>query len=92
MFYSLKGEIKDREELSDDAIAKCNRMKVRCWLKDNLQRVGFADVFRTHDDNEYDDMIKNYIFLWLSIIWMRIIINWREMPILNMIKHLLRFI
>ncbi|WP_050635603.1 hypothetical protein [Candidatus Stoquefichus sp. SB1] len=39
-------------------------MKVRCWLKDNLQRVGFADVFRTHDDNGYDDMIKNYIFLW----------------------------
>jgi len=87
VFYSLKGEIKDREELSDDAIAKCNGMKVRCWLKD-----GFADVFRTHDDNEYDDMIKIYIFLWLSIIWMRIIINWREMPILNMIKHLLRLI
>ena len=64
IYYNLSGEIKNREQLINNNIAKCNGMKIRCWLKDNSQKVGFADVFRVHDENNYDGTIKGYINLW----------------------------
>ena len=63
IFYNLHGEIKNREQLNHHSIAKCNGMKIKCWLKDESQKVGFADVFRIHDNNEYNEMIKDYINL-----------------------------
>ena len=54
IYYNLSGKIKNREQLTNNNIAKCNGMKIRCWLKDNSQKVGFADVFRVHDENNYD--------------------------------------
>lgn len=63
IYYNLRGQIENRELLINDNIAECNGMKIRCWLKDNSQKVGFADVFRIHDENEYDGMIKDYINL-----------------------------
>lgn len=63
IYYNSTGEIKNREQLNKDTIAKCNGMKIKCWLTDNSYKVGFADVFRSHDENEYDGTIKNYIHL-----------------------------
>lgn len=64
IYYNLSGKIKNREQLINKNIEKCNGMKIRCWLKDNSQKVGFADVFRTHDQNDYDGTVKDYINLY----------------------------
>ncbi|WP_196029984.1 hypothetical protein [Longicatena caecimuris] len=61
VYYTLSGEIKNKEKLTVDSIVKCNGMKVRCWLNDNSQKVGFMDAFRIHDENNYDGIIKDYI-------------------------------
>lgn len=63
IYYDLSGKIQKREQLNNNTIEKCNGMKIRCWMKDNSQKVGFADVFRIHDENDYDGTVKDHIYL-----------------------------
>lgn len=67
IYYDLSGKIINREQLNINNIGKCNGMKIRCWLKDNSQKVGFADVYRIHDENDYDGTVKEYINLCIFV-------------------------
>ncbi len=64
IFYKLNGIVKKMVDLTEENLKQCNGMKLKCYLNDNSEIVGFADVFRTHDKNEFDNEVHGYINLW----------------------------
>jgi len=63
IFYKLNGEIDCIEPLNNITLECINGMKVKCHLKDNSIKIGFADLFRTYNDI-FDNKIHDYINIW----------------------------
>lgn len=64
ILYKLNGDKNKILELTLENIKNINGMKVKCHLKDNTDKVGFADVYRTNDKDGFDNEIHDYINLW----------------------------
>lgn len=63
IFYKLNGIVKNMLDLTEENLKQCNGMKLKCYLNDNSEVVGFADVFRTHNKDEFDNEVHDYIYL-----------------------------
>ncbi len=63
-FYKLDGTVKKEVALTEENLALCNGMKLKCCLKNGSEVVGFADVYRTYNKSEFDNKIHDYIYLW----------------------------
>lgn len=61
--YKLNGEINSEELLTEESLKCTNGMMIKCYLKNGLKETGYADLYRTHDNN-FDGLIHDYINLW----------------------------
>ena len=64
IFYYPSGRIKETIDLNNENIAGVAGMKIKCHLKNNTEEIGFADVFRLHDEVGFDEKVHDYIYLW----------------------------
>ena len=64
IFYKLNGTVKNVVALTAGNLSYCNGMKLKCYLKNGDEVIGFVDVYRTHNENEFDNKIHDYIYLW----------------------------
>ena len=64
IFYYPSGRIKETIDLNNENIARVAGMKMKCHLKNNTEEIGFADVFRLHDEIGFDEKVHDYIYLW----------------------------
>ena len=64
IFYNLDGTVNNIATFTEENIAQCNGKKLKCSLTDGVEIVGFADVYRTRNRNEFDNKIHDYIYLW----------------------------
>lgn len=62
-FYKLNGEINSEELLNEESLRHTNGMMLKCYMKNGAEEIGFADPYRTHD-NDFDDSVHDYINLW----------------------------
>ena len=58
-FYKLNGEINSEELLNEEVL----RYMLKCYMRNGTEEIGFADSYRTHD-NDFDDLVHDYINLW----------------------------
>lgn len=63
IFYELNGKINSEELLNEESLRHINGMMVKCYMKNGTEEIGFADPYRTHD-NDFDDLVHDYINLW----------------------------
>lgn len=61
-FYKLNGEINSEDLLNEESLRQINGMMVKCYMKSGLEEIGFADSYRTHD-NDFDNLVHDYIYL-----------------------------
>lgn len=61
-FYKLNGEISNEELLNEKSLGHINGMMIKCYMKNGLEEIGFADPYRTHDKN-FDNLVHDYIYL-----------------------------
>lgn len=64
VYYTLNGDLDHDEKLNTENLAYTNGMMIKCYMEDNSEIAGFADPFRTHDRNEFDNKVHDYINLW----------------------------
>lgn len=64
IFYKLNGTVKKETALTEENLALCDGMKLKCCLKNGNEVVGFADVYRAYDGSEFDCKVHDYIYLW----------------------------
>lgn len=62
--YNRDGEVYKQLDLTNKNIEVCIGKMTKCILFDGTQKIGYADVFRTMDSQNYDNTIKDYINLW----------------------------
>ena len=62
--YKLNGVIDKVLKLNIDNIKGLNGMKLKCHLFNGEDKIGFADVYRTHEKEEFDNEVHDYINLW----------------------------
>ena len=65
IFYKLDGTVKKEVALTEENLVLCNGMKLKCYLKNRNEVVGFADVYRTYNKSEFDNKVHDYIYLWI---------------------------
>lgn len=63
-YYMNNGKLEKEEELNEENLKHTNGMILKCLLFDNTEEIGYADPYRTHD-NEYDGEVHDYINLWI---------------------------
>lgn len=64
VFYERNGEVNRIVDLNADNLKQCNGMKLKCYLNDNSEVVGYADIFRSNNKNQFANEINKYIYLW----------------------------
>ena len=64
VFYNLDGTVKDIVTFTENNLAQCNGRKIKCFLTNGNEVVGFADIYRTKNRKEYDNRIHDYFYLW----------------------------
>lgn len=64
IFYKPDGTVKEKAALTEENLALCHGMKLKCRLKNGDEAIGFADVYRTYRQSEFDGKIHGCIGLW----------------------------
>ena len=62
-FYKLNGEISSEELLNENSLEHINGMMVKCYMKNGLEAIGFADSYRIHD-KDFGNLVHDYIYLY----------------------------
>ena len=62
-FYKLNGDIDNEKLLNEESLRNTNGMMLKCYMKNGIEEIGFADPYRIHD-KDFDDSVHNYINLW----------------------------
>lgn len=63
IFYNQDGTKSKEQELNEDTLSTTNGMKIKCYMLDGTEKIGFSDPYRLHNPNEYDGKIHDYINL-----------------------------
>lgn len=64
-FYKNNGDLDHEELLNEENLAHTNGMLLKCLMKDGTKIIGYADPYRTHDKESFDNEIHDYIYLWI---------------------------
>lgn len=64
LFYELNGTIEKIEQLNTNNLGCINGMMTKCTLKNDTIKIGFADPFRAHEQDSFDNKVHDYIYLW----------------------------
>lgn len=62
-FYKLNGDIDNEKLLNEESLRNTNGMMLKCYMKNGIEEIGFADPYRIHD-KDFDDSVHDYINLW----------------------------
>ena len=62
--YYINGHEKSKEILNKDNLKHIRGMKVKCYMSNGTNEIGFADPDNLHDNNNYDGLIHEHIYLW----------------------------
>ena len=63
-YYNYNGEVKNIAVIDDKTIKGCHGMKVKCFLKDGNEKIGYANTSFSFETNAIDlNNIRDYIVL-----------------------------
>lgn len=63
-FYKYDGTLDHEELLNENTLAGTNGMLLRCHMNDGTTEIGYSDPFKTHNEEEFDGEVSDYIYLW----------------------------
>ncbi len=63
-YYNKNGKIENIEDLTEENLGHINGMLTKFTLKNGNNMIGYADPFKSYKEEEYDDKVHDYLYLW----------------------------